>query len=292
MKLNFFRRAPPLKDALEDTIFRLRQQQRKLELLDSRLKGRTATLFNACSMATNKKDVDRAKIYANELIEMKKVRKTVSNGLLLLEQLVLRMETIKEIGSTFAQLQPTLEVVKNISGQLSEVMPEVSSELSNIGSTLDDAMISMNIGVGQETIVQIPESAMNTEILNQAFEVLKDKFDEDLPALPNDVIIQKAIAIGGEEGSEEDEFDLAPVQTKASTLNDFKASREEALLSYIKERGNTFEFSECSNRCRISESDLPKAIEGLSRKGLIRIQTIEEAVVHDHEHNSSIYTRI
>lgn len=291
--MNFFRRAPPLKDALEETIIRLKQQQRKLELLDSRLKGRTATLFDSCSLAMNRKDVDRAKIYATELTEMKKVRKTVSNGLLLLEQLVLRMETLKEIGSTFAQLQPTLEVVKNISGQLSEVMPEVSSELSNIGSTLDDAMISMNIGVGQESIVQIPESTMNNEILNQAFEVLKNKFDEGLPAVPNDVIIQKAIAIGGDEDeSEEDEFDLAPIQMKMRTLNDFKASREEALLSYIKEKGNTFEFSECSNRCRISESDLPKAIEGLSKKGLIRIQTIEETVVRDHEHNSSVYTRI
>lgn len=293
MKLNFFRRAPPLKDALEETIIRLKQQQRKLELLDSRLKSRATTLFDSCSSAMTKKDADRAKIYANELTEVKKVRKTVTNGLLLLEQLVLRMETLKEIGSTFAQLQPTLEVVKNISGQLSEVMPEVSNELSQIGSTLDNAMISMNIGVSQESIVHIPESAMNDEILDQACEFLKNRLDSELPSVPNEVIVRKAIAIGGDEEGEEvadDEFDFAPVQQKMSTLNDFEPMKEKALLEYIKENGNTFEFGGCSSRCRISESDLPRVIEGLSKKGLIRIQTVEEAVVYDNERGS--YTRI
>ena len=292
MKLNFFKRAPPLKDALEETIIRLRQQQRKLELLDSRLKSRATTLFDSCSSAMTKKDADRAKIYANELTEVKKVRKTVTNGLLLLEQLVLRMETLKEIGSTFAQLQPTLEVVKNISGQLSEVMPEVSNELSEIGSALDDAMISMNIGLEQEALVHIPESAMNDEILDQACEFLKDRLDSELPSVPNEVIVRKAIAIGGceEEAGTDEEFDFAPVQNKMAAVNDFEPMKERALLEYLKENGGSLEFGDCSSRCRIAERDLPKVIEGLSKKGLIRIQTVEEAVVIDNERGS--YTRI
>ncbi len=292
MKLNFFKRAPPLKDALEETIIRLRQQQRKLELLDSRLKSRATTLFDSCSSAMTKKDADRAKIYANELTEVKKVRKTVTNGLLLLEQLVLRMETLKEIGSTFAQLQPTLEVVKNISGQLSEVMPEVSNELSEIGSALDDAMISMNIGLEQEALVHIPESAMNDEILDQACEFLKDRLDSELPSVPNEVIVRKAIAIGGceEEAGTDEEFDFAPVQNKMAAVNDFEPMKERALLEYLKENGGALEVGDCSSRCRIAERDLPKVIEGLSKKGLIRIQTVEEAVVIDNERGS--YTRI
>jgi len=277
---------------LEETIIRLRQQQRKLELLDSRLKSRATTLFDSCSSAMTKKDADRAKIYANELTEVKKVRKTVTNGLLLLEQLVLRMETLKEIGSTFAQLQPTLEVVKNISGQLSEVMPEVSNELSEIGSALDDAMISMNIGLEQEALVHIPESAMNDEILDQACEFLKDRLDSELPSVPNEVIVRKAIAIGGceEEAGTDEEFDFAPVQNKMAAVNDFEPMKERALLEYLKENGGALEVGDCSSRCRIAERDLPKVIEGLSKKGLIRIQTVEEAVVIDNERGS--YTRI
>jgi len=293
LKLNFFKHAPPLKDTLEETIIRLRQQQRKLELLDVRLKSRATTLFDSCSTAMRKKDADRAKIYANELTEVNKVRKTVTNGLLLLEQLVLRMETLKEIGSTFAQLQPTLEVVKNISEQLSEVMPEVSNELSQIGSALDDAMISMNIGSGQESLVHIPESAMNDEILDQAYECLKNKLDSDLPPVPNEVIVRKAIAIGEDEEEIEeadDEFDFAPIQSKMNAGNDLEPVNERALLEYIKENGGSFKFRDCSSRCRISENELPRVIEGLSKKGLIKIQTIEEAKAYDNERGG--YTRV
>ncbi len=292
MKLNFFKHTPPLKDALEETIIRLRQQQRKLELLDGRLKGRATTLFDSCSTAMRKKDADRAKIYANELTEVKKVRRTVTNGLLLLEQLVLRMETLKEIGSTFAQLQPTLEVVKNISEQLSEVMPTVSNELSQIGSALDDAMIRMDIGAGQESLVHIPESALNDEILDQACEFLKNKLDSDLPPVPNEVIVRKAIAIGEDEEDEvaDDEFDFVPIQSNMNAGNDLEPVKEKVLLEYLKENGASFKFRDCSSRCRISEDELPIVIEGLSKKGLIKIQTVEEAKAYDNERGG--YTRV
>ncbi|GEM_PF-560592 len=292
MKLNFFKHTPPLKDTLEETIIRLRQQQRKLELLDGRLKGRATTLFDSCSTAMRKKDADRAKIYANELTEVKKVRRTVTNGLLLLEQLVLRMETLKEIGSTFAQLQPTLEVVKNISEQLSEVMPTVSNELSQIGSALDDAMIRMDIGAGQESLVHIPESALNDEILDQACEFLKNKLDSDLPPVPNEVIVRKAIAIGEDEEDEvaDDEFDFVPIQSNMNAGNDLEPVKEKVLLEYLKENGGSFKFRDCSSRCRISEDELPIVIEGLSKKGLIKIQTVEEAKAYDNERGG--YTRI
>jgi len=292
LKLNFFKHTPPLKDTLEETIIRLRQQQRKLELLDGRLKGRATTLFDSCSTAMRKKDADRAKIYANELTEVKKVRRTVTNGLLLLEQLVLRMETLKEIGSTFAQLQPTLEVVKNISEQLSEVMPTVSNELSQIGSALDDAMIRMDIGAGQESLVHIPESALNDEILDQACEFLKNKLDSDLPPVPNEVIVRKAIAIGEDEEDEvaDDEFDFVPIQSNMNAGNDLEPVKEKVLLEYLKENGGSFKFRDCSSRCRISEDELPIVIEGLSKKGLIKIQTVEEAKAYDNERGG--YTRI
>ncbi|HRR55245.1 MAG TPA: hypothetical protein P5290_07850, partial [Candidatus Methanomethylicus sp.] len=146
--------------------------------------------------------------------------------------------------------------------------------------------------VGQEALVHIPESAMNDEILDQACEFLKDRLDSELPSVPNEVIVRKAIAIGGceEEAGTDEEFDFAPVQNKMAAVNDFEPMKERALLEYLKENGGALEVGDCSSRCRIAERDLPKVIEGLSKKGLIRIQTVEEAVVIDNERGS--YTRI
>lgn len=277
----FFKRTPPLKDALDDTILRLNQQKRKLELLNSKLKGRRSSLFNSCTTALEKKDADRAKIFANELIEVKKVHKTVTNGMLLLEQLIIRMETLKEIGSTFAQLQPTLEVVKDISGQLSEVMPEVSNELSQIGSSLDNAMICMNINMDQESILKIPQTIMNEDILEEASQFLKDKIEAKLPEPPREVGFARAIILGGDEEEEETiNFEHAP-KAVINKLTDYGIDKEDTLLEYLNSKDGNFDLQDCSASCKISETELAKVIDGLSRKGLIRIQTVEGAIPHE-----------
>ena len=207
---------------------------------------------------------------------MKKVHKTVTNGTLLLEQLILRMETLREVGSTFAQLKPTLEVVKEISGQLSEVMPEVSNELANIGSVLDGAMISMNIDVSQDMIMRIPDSVMGEEIIEQASNLLKSKIEEELPVPPKEERYARAILLGGDE--EEVEVTMPRIVTNIAKN---VGNKEEAVLVYLRTNGGEFDLGECSKCCKVPESEIPDIIEGLSRKGLIRIMTVEGVVAND-----------
>jgi division protein CdvB (Snf7/Vps24/ESCRT-III family) len=261
---------------MDDAIIRLNQQEKKLDILICKVKSRERTLFESCTIALQKKDSERANIFANELTEVKKVHKTLTNGMLLLEQLILRMETLREVGSTFAQLKPTLEVVKQISSQLSEVMPEVSNELANIGSLLDDTMISMNIGVSQDMIMRIPDSVLGEEIIEQASNLLKNKIEEELPVPPKEDRYARAIVLGGDEEEVE-----VPVPRAVKNIARNMGNNEEAVLVYLRTNGGEFNLGECSKCCKVPESEIPDIIEGLSRKGLIRIMTVEGAVTED-----------
>jgi len=207
---NFFKRTPPLKDTLDDSILRLSQQKRKLELLSQRIRAREASLFRSCTEAMNRRDSDRARIYANEIAEVKKECRIVNSELLRLEQIILRLDTLREIGSAFAQLEPTLEVVKEIAARLSEVMPEVSNEISHIGSTLDDAMIAFRIDAGSGPDYApgpaVPRTAAGGEILEEASKVLRERLEEDLPAPPLSIACRRAVALGGD-GDEEGEYE-------------------------------------------------------------------------------------
>lgn len=272
MFAKFFRRSPPLKDTLDDTILRLNQQKKKLDMLGCKVKARERAMFESCTSALEKKDSERAKIFSNELSEVKKIAKTVNNGILLLEQLIIRMETLREVGSTFAQLRPTLEVVKEISGQLSEVMPEVSNELSHIGSILDEAMVGMSINVSQDSAVRIPESIMGDQILEEASDFLRNKIEDEIPVPPIVVRQAKAIAIGGEE--EEMAYEEAPVPRVVKNINENVGDKEGALLVYLRASGGEFEMSDASNCTKVPEGEIPEIIEGLSRKGLIKIMPV------------------
>lgn len=271
MFAKFFRRSPPLKDTLDDTILRLSKQKKKLDLLACKVKARERMLFESCTSALEKKDSERAKIFSNELSEVKKIAKTINNGLLLLEQLIIRMETLREVGSTFAQLRPTLEVVKQISGQLSEVMPEVSNELSHIGSILDEAMVGMSIDGSQDSI-KIPESIMSDQILEEASDYLKTRIEDEIPVPPIVERHAKAIAIGGDE--EEVAYEGAPPPRVVKNITENVGDKEGALLVYLRANGGEFEMSDASNCTRVPEGEIPAIIEGLSRKGLIKIMPV------------------
>ncbi|MCX8182399.1 MAG: Snf7 family protein [Candidatus Methanomethyliaceae archaeon] len=255
----FFKRAPPLKDALNDAIVRLTQQKRKLEILNLKIKSREKALFDSVTMAIERKDPERAKIYANELAEVKKVQKNVRKSILVLEQLVIRMETLREFGTAFAQLKPTLEVVKQVSDQLSEVMPEVSNELSNIGSVLGDALIGVNINLMQEELlIKMPNC---DKIIEEAATYLSEKIENELPVPP--IGVRMAVAIGGE-GDEE-------FLVSSNGIID----PDEAVLSYLKENQGRLNIKECSRLFQIPEEEIPKIVESLSRKGLIKIMIVE-----------------
>ncbi len=271
MFAKFFRRSPPLKDTLDDTIMRLSKQKKKLDLLACKVKARERTLFESCTSALEKKDSERAKIFSNELTEVKKIAKTINNGILLLEQLIIRMETLREVGSTFAQLRPTLEVVKEISGQLSEVMPEVSNELSHIGGILDEAMVGMSIDVSQDSVLRIPESVMSGQILEEASDFLRDKIEEEIPVPPIVERQARAIAIGGEE---ELEYEDAPAPRVVKNITDNVGDKEGALLVYLRANGGEFEMGDASSCTKVPEGEIPAIIEGLSRKGLIKIMPV------------------
>ncbi len=272
MFAKFFRRSPPLKDALDDTILRLSQQKKKLDLLGCKLKARERSLFDSCTTALAKKDSERAKIFSNELTEIKKINKTVNSGILLLEQLIIRMETIREVGSTFAQLRPTLEVVKEISCHLSEVMPEVSNELSHIGSILDEAMVGMSIDTVQDSAVRIPESLVGDQIIEEASDLLKSRIEEEIPVPPIVERQVRAIAIGGEE--EEVVFEEAPGPRVVKNIGESVGDKEGALLVYLRANCGEFELSDASSCTKVPEGEIPAIIEGLSRKGLVKIMPV------------------
>lgn len=252
-----FKKTPPLKEALNEAILRLTQQKKKLELLSVKMKSREKTLFECVTAAMERRDSERAKIYANELSEVKKLQKKLHKSILMLEQLIIRMETLREFGTAFAQLKPTLEVVKQTADQLNEFMPEVSNELSNIGSFLQELMVDLNIKEMEEIIIKMPEC---DKIIEEAKDFISEKLEKEIPLPPIDKKVKTAIAIGGQE-----------------ILSDEK-SLDELFLNYLVKNEGNFDLEEFSKSCSISKEEVIKIIESLSRKGVIKILVDEGKV--------------
>jgi len=173
----------PLKERVSQSIYRLKSQQTRLENSILRMQRHDKNLFDKCVSAQMAKDTSRAALYASECAEIRKMASIALRCQLALEQVTLRLETIREFGDIASTMGPVADVVRAIKSQISGVIPEVSYELGEIGETLNGVVIE----VGQATGQSYDDVAFNQEaqkILGEATVVAEQKMLEKFPDLP------------------------------------------------------------------------------------------------------------
>lgn len=173
----------PMRQRLNECLFKLKVQERKLERTSYHMQQRDQALYGKCVLAVQGKDTQLASMYANECAELRKMAKVVLHSELALEQVTLRLETVHEFGDIANTMLPVARVVKTLKSQLEGVMPEVSLELSEVNETLEG--LAVEVGETTETSFDISSSSDESQkILQEANIVAEQKMKERFPELP------------------------------------------------------------------------------------------------------------
>src|SRR5271166_3949615 len=88
----------PLKPRLELAVRQIQVQVAKLDGTCAKLRDRDASIFNKVVLSIQKHDSQHASVYANELTEVRKMSRMVTQAKLALEQIVLRLNTVTDLG--------------------------------------------------------------------------------------------------------------------------------------------------------------------------------------------------
>jgi len=174
---------PPLKPQLDMAARRIELQLNKLDQASERFSQRDKSMFAKIVDAYTKHYMEHAKVFANELAEIRKMEKTIMNARLALEQIILRLRTVTELGDVITTLAPAVGVLKSVRAGLSSFMPEADSELGGIGDLLSGIIME----AGQTTGLTINFEAANEDaqkILTEAAAVADQRMKEKLPELP------------------------------------------------------------------------------------------------------------
>jgi division protein CdvB (Snf7/Vps24/ESCRT-III family) len=177
----------PLKPRLDFATRRIELQIQKLDQATDRFGQRDKTIFARIVDAYSKHDSSRANVFANELAEIRKMERLIINARLALEQIVLRLRTVSELGDVVSTLGPAVGVLRSVRAGLVSVFPEAESELGEIGNMLSGIMMEAGSGSGMTlNFDNVNEDA--GKILNEAATVaeqrIKDKFPELPPGMP------------------------------------------------------------------------------------------------------------
>ena len=176
----------PLKPRLEDAIRAIQTQVARLDSTSTKLKERDAAIFNKVVTAIQKHDTQHASVYANELAEVRKMNKMVTSSRLALEQIVLRLNTVSELGDIVVTLAPAMSVIRSVKSGIISVLPEAEREINEISGLLSSILVD----AGQVSGSTLNFEAANEDaekILAEASAVAEQRMKEKFPELPTGV---------------------------------------------------------------------------------------------------------
>ena len=174
----------PLSRRIDELIVRLENIRMRLKRRIDELKLRDRELFELTVKAKMEGDLEKAKIYANELSGLRNMLKRTIYSDLLLEGVVNRIQIIRELDEVGDVIAPVREVLMSVRRNLRGIAPTISQSISNI----IDSVESLSYELGTMSDVYIPERTLSRDA---------------------EKILAEASAVASQRGGREDELKTA-----------------------------------------------------------------------------------
>lgn len=174
----------PLKPRIQAAVNGLQVQISKMDSMLKKLGEKDQRLFQRVVAAMQQHDSAASRVYSNELAEVRKVTKMLSNMRMALEQSQLRLTTVHDLGDAMVALQPAMSTMKGLKSSLGKFMPEADSELNAMTQTLNGLM--MDSLAGDSFGIESDISSEETEkILQEASAVAEQQTAQQFPSVPS-----------------------------------------------------------------------------------------------------------
>jgi len=171
------------KPRIEDAKRQIQSVIARLDQTVSRLRSQDASLFSRIVSSLQKRDALRATMYANELAEVRKMNKLVTQSRLALEQISLRFSTITDLGDVVMTLAPATSVITGVKQALSGVFPEADNQMDEISGLLSGILVDAGTVSGYPLNFEAAnEEAEQT--LAEAAAIAEERMNERFPEIP------------------------------------------------------------------------------------------------------------
>jgi division protein CdvB (Snf7/Vps24/ESCRT-III family) len=173
----------PLKPRIELAKNKIQAQNQKLETILEKLRGKEKSLFNQVVSALQRHDTQHGKMLSNEIAQVRKTTKMISQLKMALEQIQLRLESTIDLGDVMVAIGPAMGALTRVRSGLSGVMPEVDRELGEINGVFSDIMMSAG-SMGNASFAFDASGEEVDKILAEAGAVAEQRMTNSFPDVP------------------------------------------------------------------------------------------------------------
>ena len=181
--LNKIKPETALKNRISDAEKKLENQISRLDQVHNKLKQNHDHLFKKIVEAKLTHNESRARTYAIELQEIKKIKNKIAGAKLAMEQIKLRLGTVSELGDIVVTLSPCMALIKGLTPSISGLFPQINTTMQDLPNMFEDILADSSLST--ESIMQPYEVSADTEaILNEAQHALEGKTRTSIPEAP------------------------------------------------------------------------------------------------------------
>ena len=173
----------PLKPTMETAKNRLGIQTQKLDGLLEKLKSKDRSLFNQIVTHLQNHDGQQSKMLSNELSQVRRTIKTISQLKMSLEQVHMRLESTIDIGDALTALKPAVGTLSKVKTGLTGLMPNVDTELGEINDIFSDIMVNAN-STSDIGFALNPSGGDINSIIAEASVVAEQRVTDNFPDVP------------------------------------------------------------------------------------------------------------
>ncbi|MBI3859183.1 MAG: Snf7 family protein [Thaumarchaeota archaeon] len=268
-----------VKPRIASTIKEIELHRRELENLRVKLEGRRKSLFETTVKAMMAKDKSKASVYANEWAELRKVGKVVYASELALTQVVLRLESIVDVGDVMAHMSMAFKVLRKVNKTVQGLVPSLDQASDEISNTLTETMAEMgnvspsiNLNIQTESGEELVEQArklaeQRAEEMKQTLAVSPRQIQRDAESFDSRV----PLLAGGED--DEEESALLGTLYRTPPVED----AEEQVLQYANIHNGNVDITDASSILKMPSDEVEQAMLRLLSQGKVKI--IEPGVV-------------
>jgi len=167
----------PLNSRLTDSTKRIDQENQHFDQANQRFQERDKLLFQKIVEAYTNHDAASANVYANELAEVRKMAKALSQTKLALEQISLRIKTTTNLGDIAVTLLPVISTISDVKTGIESINPQAEKEIGDIGNLLSGIVVDAGVISG----MNINFEAVNedsSKILEEAQTIAESRLNE------------------------------------------------------------------------------------------------------------------
>jgi len=269
-------RGENVKPKIASTIKEIELHRKELENLRVKLEQRRKALFDTTVRAMLAKDQSKATVYANEWSELRKVGKVVYASELALTQVVLRLESILDVGDVMSHMTMAFKVLRKVNKTVQGLVPSLDQASDEINNALTETMaemghvspsISLNIQTesGEELVEQARKLAEErAEEMKRSLLVSRRQLQREAEGFDSRVPLLEGV------GDDEDESYMLGTIYKPHPVEE----AEEQVLQYAAIHSGNVDVTDASSVLKMPPDDVEQAMLTLLAQGKVKMNDV------------------